>query len=66
VSKTNENAFDVSSRSSAAVSLRRSGYPVPGSVALLGTDFSTLSEIDKKALLREILNEKIHGISFSP
>jgi exo-beta-1,3-glucanase (GH17 family) len=66
VSKTNENAYEVSSRSSAAVSLRRSGYPLPGSAGLLGTDLSNMSETDKAALLREILQQKIHGISFSP
>ena len=66
MSKTNEDAYEVSSRSSAAVSLRRSGYPLPGSAGLLGTDLSNMSETDKAALLREILQQKIHGISFSP
>jgi exo-beta-1,3-glucanase (GH17 family) len=56
----------VSSRSSAAVSLRRSGYKVPGFPGLLGTDFSTMSRADKGELLRAILRHKIHGISFSP
>ena len=56
----------MSSRSSAAVSLRRSGYPVPGFPALLGTDFSQMSRADKIELLQAILRHKIHGISFSP
>ena len=54
------------SRSSAAVSLRRSGYQVPGFPALLGTDFSQMSRADKIELLQAILRHKIHGISFSP
>lgn len=66
MSKTDEGFFEVSSRSSAAVGLRRSGYPAPGPAALFGTDFSGISEVDKVALLREILAQKIHGISFSP
>jgi exo-beta-1,3-glucanase (GH17 family) len=66
VSKSEDNKFEVSSRSSAAVGLRRSGYPAPGSVALSGTDFTDMAEADKTALLRDILESKIHGISFSP
>jgi len=56
----------VSSRSSAAVSLRRSGYKVPGFPALLGTDFSQMSRAEKIELLQAILRHQIHGISFSP
>ena len=56
----------MTSRSSAAVSLRRSGYKVPGFPALLGTDFSQMSRADKVELLQTILRHKIHGISFSP
>ena len=66
MSKSEENQFEVSSRSSAAVGLRRSGYPLPGQAALAGADFSDMSEADKVALLRQILEDKIHGISFSP
>ena len=58
--------FAVESRSSATTSLRRSGYKVPGFPALLGTDFSQMSRPDKVDLLKAILREKIHGISFSP
>lgn len=46
--------------------MRRSGYKVPGFPGLLGTDFSRMSSADKVALLKAILEEKIHGISFSP
>ena len=66
MSRASSKHFPVSSRSSAAASLRRSGYKVPGFPALLGTDFSKMSRADKVALLRAILRHKIHGISFSP
>ena len=56
----------MNSRSSAAVSLRRSGYKVPGFPALLGTDFSQMSRADKLELLQAILRHQIHGLSFSP
>jgi len=58
--------FSVQSRSSAATSLRRSGYKVPGFPGLLGTDFSQMSRADKVELLKTILHQKIHGLSFSP
>jgi exo-beta-1,3-glucanase (GH17 family) len=66
VSRETNKGFTVKSRSSAAVSLRRSGYKVPGFPALLGTDFSQMSRADKIELLQAILRHKIHGISFSP
>jgi len=66
VSRASNKNFSVKSRSSAAVSLRRSGYQVPGFPALLGTDFSQMSRADKIELLQAILRHKIHGISFSP
>ena len=58
--------FSVQSRSSAAVGLRRSGYKVPGFPGLLGTDFAQMSRADKVKLLQAILENKIHGLSFSP
>ena len=61
-----DKQFVVESRSSAAASLRRSGYKVPGFPGLLGTDFSRLSRDEKVELLQQILRQKIHGISFSP
>ena len=66
MSRETNKGFAVKSRSSAAVSLRRSGYKVPGFPALLGTDFSQMSRADKIELLQAILRHKIHGISFSP
>jgi exo-beta-1,3-glucanase (GH17 family) len=66
VSEVSSKRFSVSSQSSAAVSLRRSGYKVPGFPGLLGTDFSKMSGADKVRLLQAILDHKIHGISFSP
>ncbi len=35
-------------------------------MALAGVDFSGMSEIDLRALIRKILDDKIHGLSFSP
>ena len=66
MSRATNKGFPVKSRSSAAVSLRRSGYKVPGFPGLLGTDFSQLSRADKIELLHAILRHQIHGISFSP
>ncbi len=66
VSSSTDKQFPVESRSSAAVSLRRSGYKVPGFPALLGADLSQMSRADKAELLRAILRQKIHGMSFSP
>lgn len=63
--ETNKHS-SVHSRSSAAVSLRRSGYDAPGFPALLGTDFAQMSREQKIKLLRTTLQQKIHGISFSP
>ena len=56
----------MTSRSSAATALRRSGYKVPGFPGLLGTDFSQMSRADKVALFWKILRHKVHGLSFSP
>ena len=66
MSRETNKGFPVKSRSSAAASLRRSGYKVPGFPALLGTDFSQMSRADKVELLQTILRYRIHGISFSP
>lgn len=43
-----------------------SGYAVPPSVALRGAAYAGLSHADKIALFRQILEQKIHGISYSP
>jgi exo-beta-1,3-glucanase (GH17 family) len=66
VSNVTHKEFSVSSRSSAAVSLRRSGYKVPGFPGLLGADLSQMSREDKVELLWAILRKKIHGLSFGP
>ena len=63
----NENtSLPVSPGSSALVSERSSGYQVPAWVKLRGADFSNMSHADRIELFRQILEEKIHGISFSP
>ncbi len=64
--KSEANAYEVSSRSSAAVSLRRSGYSAPGALGLLVGELGEMSEADRVALLHQILRQKIHGISYSP
>jgi exo-beta-1,3-glucanase (GH17 family) len=56
----------VSPGSSGLVSERTRGYAVPAWVELRGMDFSGLSHADRVALLRQILEQKIHGIAFSP
>ena len=66
MSRVASDGFPVVSRSSAAVSLRRSGYQVPGFPRLLGTDLSNMSRQDRVALLRAVLKRKVHGLSFSP
>ncbi len=66
MSKSDNPSFDVSSRSSAVALERISGYQLSGSAGLRGVDFSSLSRSDKIALLHQILNRKIHGMSFSP
>ena len=62
MSKGYNNAFPVISRSSAAEAWRSAHYTAP----VLGTDFSNMSHTDKISLFYELLNNKIHGISFSP
>ncbi len=66
MSKTDKDTFSVQSRSSASPYQRAATYPAARPPALLGTDFSQLSRAEKTRLLREILERKIHGISFSP
>ena len=59
MSKSDNDSFAVNSHSSAAVYERRAEYLAPGSLGLLGTDFSKLSHEDKIALFHEILKQKI-------
>jgi exo-beta-1,3-glucanase (GH17 family) len=62
MSKGYNDYFPVVSKSSAMQSGRSEYFPNP----LRGTDFSNMSHADKIALFHEILNQKIHGISYSP
>ena len=41
-------------------------FRVPGSGKLLGTDFSGMTHADKVALFQQILEDRVHGISYSP
>lgn len=66
MSKSDIDSFPVNSRSSGAVYERRAEYLASGSLGILGTDFSSMSQADKIAQLNAILKQKIHGISFSP
>jgi len=62
MSKGYNHSFPVISRSSAAQAWRSANYSAP----LLGSDFSSMSHSDKISIFYEILNRRIHGISFSP
>jgi exo-beta-1,3-glucanase (GH17 family) len=66
MSKNENDGFSVASRSSGDALKRISGYTAEGYKPLLGTDFSNMSREDKIALLHQILEHKIHGISYSP
>jgi len=66
MSKNQNVSFTESSRSSVAVMERKSKYLLAGDTPLLGADLSSLSQADKIALFQQILQQRIHGISFSP
>lgn len=66
MSKNDNDAFPVASRSSGGALQRISGYGVSGYRPLLGTDFSNMTREQKIALLHQILQNRIHGISYSP
>lgn len=63
MSKDESDQFEVVSNSSASVYERMAQMAVRPT---RGTDFSSMSREDKLALLRAILAQGIHGISFSP
>ncbi len=65
MSKGYSESYLVSSQSSANLSGRAARYASPYSETG-GMDLSGLSHADKIALFHEILNKKIHGISYSP
>ncbi len=66
MSKKDSDNFPVQSRSSASVYERAFGYRVPGAMTLRGTNFADMSRDDKIALLQQILQDGVHGMSFSP
>ena len=66
VSSIENNAFAVSSQSTGGAYQRYAERSGRGPAALLASQLQGLSEVDRRALLREILAGKIHGISFSP
>ena len=65
MSKGYSESYLVSSQSSANLSGRAARHASPYSETG-GMDLSGLSHADKIALFHEILNKKIHGISYSP
>ncbi len=66
MSRIDKKYFAVFSRSSALQAGRLDGFSVPEGVARGGLDFSNMSHADKISLFHQILNQKIHGISYSP
>jgi exo-beta-1,3-glucanase (GH17 family) len=66
VSRHDQHSSAGTSDTQAAVSRRWAGFNVPESSIFGGVDFSRLSRADKVALFHRILQQKIHGISFSP
>ncbi len=65
MSKGYRDAFPVDSQSSANLTGRPDFFSSPPSV-FAGTDFSGMSREDRISLLRELLSQKLHGLSFSP
>ncbi len=66
MSRIDKKYFAVFSRSSALQAGRLDGFSVPEGVARGGLDFSNMSHADKISLFHQILDQKIHGISYSP
>lgn len=66
MSKIDKKYFAVLSRSSALQAGRLDGFTVPEGGADAGLDFSSMTHADKISLFHQILNQKIHGISYSP
>lgn len=63
MSKIDKKHFAIMSRSSALQAGRLDSFDVPPKGVNFGLDFSTMSQI---SLLHQILDQKMHGISFSP
>lgn len=66
MSKIDKKYFAVLSRSSALQAGRLDSFTVPEGGANGGLNFSSMSHADKIALFHQILDQKIHGISYSP
>jgi exo-beta-1,3-glucanase (GH17 family) len=66
VSTIDKNRFSVLSRSSALQAGRMDNFDLPLSSANLGLNFSKMNHADKVSLVRQILEQKMYGISFSP
>jgi len=66
MSRIDKKYFTVLSRSSALQAGRLDEFSVPEGGADGGLDFSGMSHADKISLFHQILNQKIHGISYSP
>jgi exo-beta-1,3-glucanase (GH17 family) len=66
MSKIDINRFNVLSRSSALQAGRMDDFVITSTSVNMGVDFSGMSQMDKISLFQEILNEKVHGISYSP
>lgn len=66
MSKIDKKHFAVLSRSSALQAGRLDHFDLPPTGANLGLDFSKMTHDDRISLLRQILDQKMHGISYSP
>ena len=66
MSKIDKNRFAVKSRSSALMSGRSDHFDMDAGDIVPGIDFSQMDSAEKLSMMRQILQDKIHGISFSP
>lgn len=66
MSKIDKNRFAVKSRSSALMTGRSDDFDMDPGEIVPGVDFSQMDSAEKLSMLRQILQDKIHGISFSP
>ena len=66
MSKIDKNKFEVKSRSSALMTGRSDNFDIDPDNFVQGVDFSGMDAAEKLAMLWQILQQKIHGISFSP
>lgn len=65
MSRPLDKAYAVDSKSSAGMQGRSDRFSPPPE-AILGIDFSTMSEDEKLSLFNQILEQKFHGIAYSP